>query len=561
MSHFGNKLAAARRDQQGVTTLAITLLLLVILTVMVLFSTNVGFFEQRTTNNENRARLAEQAAEYALNLSGEYLKANRDLLLAKTAGGWFEPGKGHWVKCSEAIPFADSSHPCMAERDNGAKDAGSLTEIDGRRATLYFYTADGTKAGSFALPYRDPIDDAAELETKGMGGTAQFATTTSVGALLCRVSSTALGTCGDSGNRVAITLVSTAGLTGEGANATVKETWASYSAFTPSAAVPLVASGTVTGKGNVTVVAAPNAGGGGVVGSIWAPSDVDIGNSSGSACGAGGLASVATCHMGEYLKEGGVARENVKDTVTGCAGNTKCDCPAIKNPGEFGYADSLSGHLTGGTRKEREDILDMDGNCGSPSITFFPAHGFDDDNDPTDDSLFEWIFGVGAYDIVPDDDSSPVNNTCPGPANCAVYRLVEELGATQLADCSSINSSSSGIYYVTGDCTLGDTATGEGSKDAPIIVVVDGNVDIKGLIYGQVFVRDDDGESSVKVTGNGQIFGALIVEGDIEVGGNLTIVYDDASVGGDPDKIPKTAKFGRLPGSWLDNNRGIGATP
>lgn len=561
MSPLGNKLAAARRGQEGVTTLAITLLLLVILTVMVLFSANVGFFEQRTTNNENRARLAEQAAEYALNLSGEYLKSNRDLLLAKTAGGWFEPGKGHWVKCSAAVPFANSSHPCMAERDNGAEATGSLTKVGGRRATLFFYTKDGTKDGSTALPYRDATPDAAELEFKGVGGTAAFATSTNVGALLCRVNAAALGFCGDTGNRVAIMLISGAGLTGEGANATVKEAWGSFSAFTPSAAVPLVASGMVTGKGNVTVVAAPNAGGYGVVGSIWAPSDVDIGNSSGTACGAGGLASVATCHMGEYLKKGGVARENVKDSVAGCAGNNKCDCPAVKDPTEFGYADSLSGHLTGGTRKEREDILDMDSDCGAPSITFFPSHTFDDDSDPTDDSLFEWVFGVGAHDIVPDDDASPVNTNCPGPANCAAYRLVEELGATKLADCSSINSSSSGIYYVTGNCTLGNDVNGEGSKDSPIIVVVDGAVDIKGLVYGQVFVRDDDNDGSVKVTGNGQIFGALIVEGDVEIGGNLTIVYDDASVGSDPDKIPKTAKFGRLPGSWLDSNRGIGATP
>jgi Tfp pilus assembly protein PilX len=51
--------------QRGITTLAVTLILLVIVTVMVLFSTSIGFFEQKTTTNENRSRISQQAAEYA----------------------------------------------------------------------------------------------------------------------------------------------------------------------------------------------------------------------------------------------------------------------------------------------------------------------------------------------------------------------------------------------------------------------------------------------------------------------------------------------------------------
>jgi hypothetical protein len=34
--------------------------------------------------------------------------------------------------------------------------------------------------------------------------------------------------------------------------------------------------------------------------------------------------------------------------------------------------------------------------------------------------------------------------------------------------------------------------------------------------------------------------------------GNFTIVYDDTSSSSDPHKLPKSAKFGRVPGSWLD---------
>ena len=71
--------------QRGITTLAITLIMLVIITAMVLFSTSVGYFEQRTTTNQNRATIAQRSAEYALSLAGEYLKATREKLISYVA--------------------------------------------------------------------------------------------------------------------------------------------------------------------------------------------------------------------------------------------------------------------------------------------------------------------------------------------------------------------------------------------------------------------------------------------------------------------------------------------
>ena len=49
-----------KRNQRGITTLAITLIMLVVITAMVLFSTSVGYFEQRTTSNQNRATIAQR---------------------------------------------------------------------------------------------------------------------------------------------------------------------------------------------------------------------------------------------------------------------------------------------------------------------------------------------------------------------------------------------------------------------------------------------------------------------------------------------------------------------
>ena len=34
--------------------------------------------------------------------------------------------------------------------------------------------------------------------------------------------------------------------------------------------------------------------------------------------------------------------------------------------------------------------------------------------------------------------------------------------------------------------------------------------------------------------------------------GNFLIVYDDTSANTNPNHLPKSAKFGRVPGSWLD---------
>ena len=116
-----SRLSANRGRQHGVATLFVAIILLVILTLIVLASTNVAFFEQRTSSNENRARLAEQAAEYSLNLAGEYLKGKRNLIISNTAGtagvipetgGWLSTDAStgrKWKACTNAIPT------CLAE--------------------------------------------------------------------------------------------------------------------------------------------------------------------------------------------------------------------------------------------------------------------------------------------------------------------------------------------------------------------------------------------------------------------------------------------------------------
>jgi hypothetical protein len=548
----------AKRYQGGITTLAITLILLVILTVMALFSANVGFFEQRTTTNENRAQLTESLAEYALNLGGEYLKSSRVNIISKTGSGWLVTtgtGRG-WVRCPSA---AVAPHPCAAERDPT------------RRAAMYFFDNDRSTvpASASSLANIDPIpySSIGGFKTGALTGVdtdaTRFAGNIRVDALLCRIGydltnpAVPVPSCQanpTNSNNVAVTLISQASLTNESSSAVLKETWATSSQPMPAVAVPLIASGLVEGLGNAQIVASPNAGGYGVYGSIWSPNDVDIGNSSGSACGTGGLGSVSTCHIGEYLQ--GTPRDQLKTT---CAtSNNACGCPAVSASG----VDFLSGHSQS-VRREGLDILDADGSCGPlPDITFFPIqHGGvspkDDDNDPTDDSLFEYTFNV---DYVVDENGTTVNNNCPssvvsGQTNCAAYTLTDEFGATVLTDCSSLNTSSSGIYYVTGDCDLPSV----GSATSSVILVVDGDVRINGNVdfYGMFFARSNNNTADVRGNGNVKIFGAMVVEGNVDITGSIDIVYDTTAVTPDPNVLPASARFGKVTGSWLDNRVGI----
>lgn len=560
--------------QRGMATLFVALVLLVILTVIVLYSMNSTLVEQRTVVNENRARLVEQAGEYAINLAGEYLKGKRSVIISKTAGsastgGWLASSTGtgrKWVSCNGVT--SPATHPCMAER--------TLT----RRNELYFYSTDGTTPA--ALPYGDLTPNAAELETSGVGGAAAFGTTTTVHALLCRIDSSlttpACKATPVSGNRIAVTLVAEVSVAGESAATVVKETWASYSSTFTSSAAPIVASGSYNGNGDVTIVAAPNGGGYGVPVSIWTSMDAQVEDTTG-----GGTASISSCHIGDFMIDS-PGEGDLLEAKSICPQNGSappCHCPKSKDD----KTAWLSGHPSGGDRRENVDIADRDGgacvtgNPCPPDIQFFPGAGLSNPSTNSgslvamdvagtlnDDSLFEWIFGVDY--VVADRDANGVTLTNCGPSgtqDCADYALREDLGATVLANCSSLNSASTGLYYVTGDCNI--TAQ-VGSADAPAIIVVFGAGDLgsNSVLYGMMFMHSSNVgsastascPSSCKFSMNGgTIFGSLVVEGTVKMAGNPIIIYDDVSTSADPNTFPPSARFARVTGSWLDSRSGF----
>jgi Tfp pilus assembly protein PilX len=575
------------RAQRGAATLFVTLMILIILTIIILSSSSVALFEQKTATNEYRARLAEQAAEYALNLGGEYLKVNVSKISTNASGGWLNAGSLKWKSCAG---ITAAGHPCTSETNTT------------RRAQLYYYTSDGaahTTASSADLAAMDLFNGANQANAKALaaglstiGGASSFPATANVYALLCRIDTTP-GLAQDDrcrlspaqGRRLAVTLISQSSLTGESSSATVRETWGTLTSDSFSANTPLVAAGLVNIVGTFTVVDSPNAGGYGIGASIWSAQD------------AGGNGSWQTCQMEDYLGNFPLSQLY---TDPGCGAITPSTCHCD--------TDQIS---TGGN-PDGIDILDKDsGNGVNPDITFFPGSsnfstqaqrdstrmdyrlctgtgtphadcvtsGQCPSGHPgclTDDNLFEWIFGVD----VTNGDTTVVQTNCSVPAafqnatnstDCEVAALAD-LNFQAIPNCNAtyLNANSAGLFYVTGTCDLGANSSSAiiGDPSHPVIIVTDNNIDFGKTdnFFGMMFVRSAPAQNAalglnhatISGNANGKFFGSIVVEGGAShLNGTMDLIYMDTSAGNPNDPLPETTRFARLPNSWLDNFTGF----
>ena len=575
------------RSQRGMTTLLVTLSILIILTIIVLGSYSVALFEQKTATNENRERLAEQAAEYALSLAGEFMKTNVSKISTNAPGGWLDELTASNVRWQSCAPFTDTvyaaasaidkTHPCYAERS------------EDRRVQLFYYTTDGathTAGGATELNLfpaaNAQVATAAKLTSVG-GTTSAFPAQATVSALLCRVDSTPTLPENDHcrlhparGRSVAVTLISTSTLSGENAGATVKETWGTVITRSFAASTPLVASGSVKFVGNFTIVTAPNAGGYGIPASVWTPSDFD------------GNGTFQTCFVEDYID---AFAPSQLTTSPGCMDKSSCSCDKEV--------------LSQKTATDGVDILDFDlGKGTNPDISFFPggndigavgshayggtrfdyqrctgpgagvgpgapyadcvsantcgtAHPYCD----TDDNLFEWIFGV---DVTGGDNADVKQNCGSGATDCEVQALTDLnfkfLSCLQFKALGAI--ANGGLYYITdaAGCNFGTSGPQMGTPDHPIILVVNLDVDLGKVenFFGMIFVRSDENRVDLKGSGNGKIFGSIVAEGSVaHMTGTVDVVYMDTSAGNPDDPLPDTTRFARLPNSWLDNTKGF----
>lgn len=148
-----------------------------------------------------------------------------------------------------------------------------------------------------------------------------------------------------------------------------------------------------------------------------------------------------------------------------------------------------------------------------------------------------------------------------------------------LPDCSTLNSSSSGLYWITGACDIAQNAV-IGSRTAPVILVYEtsaefrGGSDVWGLVVGADmqrvlvnaptgtapyyvdgdFISSNNTPATALLHGTFTLHGALIVEGTVTQqggGGNYNILYDPC-VFGALGAGSSNDQYGPIAGSWND---------
>ena len=135
-------------------------------------------------------------------------------------------------------------------------------------------------------------------------------------------------------------------------------------------------------------------------------------------------------------------------------------------------------------------------------------------------------------------------------------QTLESRAVAVLTSCSSLNSSSTGLYIIDGNCNPAGTI---GSEAAPVVLLIrNGNITMNGnmVIYGLVFSYDSAPASApnydFKMTGGATVYGAVVSNHQVgNSNGTYNAVYDAAAL----SNIQNTAPFNtlvRVPGSWRD---------
>ncbi len=112
------------------------------------------------------------------------------------------------------------------------------------------------------------------------------------------------------------------------------------------------------------------------------------------------------------------------------------------------------------------------------------------------------------------------------------------------ADLASLSGITGATIVVNGTTTIPAGST-YGSRDRPVVMIIDGNVEFSGnpTVFGIVYVTGD-----VDGGGTPTIQGAMVIEGDIAPTGSVDIIYDPYITSG----TSNSGKPGPVPGSWRD---------
>lgn len=256
---------------------------------------------------------------------------------------------------------------------------------------------------------------------------------------------------------------------------------------------PLISAGNIGFSGNFSVVTNPNGAGNGVPLTAWSNSDITI------------TGSPSTCQLQEFLSTDTTyvtQTDGNGNTLTMCA---QCTCPSSKALSKNGL--------------EGIDILDVDGNSGAnKDTTTFPA------------DMFEYIFGVKTAD----------------------YSQIKKQ-AIVLPDCSSLNTASSGLYWVTGNCSPpGDV----GSFANPVTVIVEGSskINSNNYFFGMLFAFSTNPAAmlSLDLNGTPTFYGAIMTNANISLSNGNYKMRFDVNVLKNMSLNPAARGLVKLPGSWAD---------
>jgi hypothetical protein len=189
------------------------------------------------------------------------------------------------------------------------------------------------------------------------------------------------------------------------------------------------------------------------------------------------------------------------------------------NTNQGGLSVWARGGVTLGGSTQGSNIVIIDKNTLNPPKPF-----------PTD--LFEYIFGV------PKEKQQVVKDE-----------------ATVLTSCDTLDENSSGLYWIEGGCAP-NKKNNIGSKTAPVLLVVEGDIKLNGnqKIFGLVFAFSNSTtvQLNVELNGTATVYGAVIASKNIDkANGNFDMEYDSEVLENLYSNIGSHG-FTLIPGSWAD---------
>lgn len=505
----------SKSRQAGGLTIFTAVFVLILMTLMLLYASRVGLFEQRVSANDVRQKSAFQAAEAGVDYALEYLlAANLRIISSKLSAapdgagndpvtfrpGWFSAGNALWIACPDA-PAA--THPCGG--DIAAGGTGSFYFDDPDTTTVGAFDTlpldadilDGLPAGTeirvTAVICPRTLSDPTCLGAAGLPAPEDEATTPAKFAIW--LLAYGYSDCNDDDADGTIDIPDECR-----GRANIAEPFGTIENFKGAPTVPLVSKNSLPASGTAEVVPNPNGGGLGVPLSIWAneraadcpPLNPD--GTEGTSVEVSG--SFKTCEMQEWYGVDAMPADGKCDQP-----NCQCDYPG---PEPISY------------RQAGNTIIGMD----VISDAVFPC------------DLFEFYFGYPS----------------------AQYQAVKA-NATVINDCAVLNEESAGFYWFSGDtCNLGDVGTINNSvmlvSAAEVTTVINANSEFFGILYLSD-VEDTDNDADFKPGGGATVYGAVIVDvvfNTSGLGGTFRVVYNEAGVLG----AGGAGALGGLSGGWHD---------